>query len=104
MKTTKEEIDNRIEWIAARTELSEQSKEYIHFQMIDFAKHYHKQQVKNCDLADVVEWLPFNEENASHYNRLAKEGKLIKLYDTGEQRHVNDDNFPMAVVTHYREG
>jgi len=56
------------------------------------------------NIADVVNWLPFTDENVSHYNRLSKEGKLIKLYDTGEQRHVNDDNFPMAVVTHYREG
>lgn len=71
---------------------------------IEFAEYWHDKLVKTCDLADVVNWLPFNEENASHYNRLAKERKLIQLYDTGEQRHINDDNFPMAVITHYREG
>ncbi len=53
MKTTKEEIDNRIEWIAARSEISDESKNYIHFQMIDFAKYYHEQQVKKCDMARV---------------------------------------------------
>jgi len=84
----------------ANGDLTVWQEEWIITAMEDYAQ----QQVNSVDSADVVNWLPFNEENASHYNRLAKEGKLVKLYDTGEQRHVNDDNFPMAVVTHYREG
>jgi hypothetical protein len=55
-------------------------------------------------ISDVVNWLPFNEENASHYTRLAKEGKLIQLYDNGEEKRADDEDLPFAIVTHYREG
>jgi hypothetical protein len=48
-----EEIERRINWINARVDVSPSIKDYIAFQMLDFAKYYHEQQVKNCDLADV---------------------------------------------------
>ena len=48
-----EKINQRISWIEQRVELSELAKEYIAFQMMQFAKYYHEQQVKSVDLADV---------------------------------------------------
>ena len=63
----------------------------------------YNQLVKNCDLADVVNWLPFKRELANHYKQLAESGRLIKLYDDGTViRHGEDE--PIACVTHFREG
>jgi len=52
--TMEEEIERRINWIKARVDVSPSIKDYIAFQMLDFAKYYHEQQVNSVDLAGVV--------------------------------------------------
>ena len=73
-----DKINKRIAWIEQRVELPELAKEYIAFQMMQFAKYYHKQQIKAGDLADV----------GGSYSRK----DMSDAWSAGYHRRADEDN------------